>query len=210
MGGLSALADAGRLSFMNAPSSHRRRVKHFDEPGDFHELTFSCYHRMPLLTNDDWRKQLSVGIQRANERYGIQFVAFVFMPEHVHLLVFPPPQSAMKDYLYAVKRPFSFRIKQLLMERDSPLLLRLTVPDKRKGTVFRFWQKGPGYDRNLQHSRSLTASIDYIHHNPVRRGLCERAMEWKWSSARWYVSDRSHVDPDLPTIHGPPAGSLDD
>jgi putative transposase len=27
--------------------------------------------------------------------------------------------------------------------------------------------------------------IDYIHLNPVRRGLVKKATEWKWSSAAW-------------------------
>ena len=30
---------------------HRKTVRRFHEPGDLHELTFSCYRRMPLLAN---------------------------------------------------------------------------------------------------------------------------------------------------------------
>jgi len=37
-------------------NGHRKRVKHFDEPGHCHELTFSCYRRMSLLTNNVWRR----------------------------------------------------------------------------------------------------------------------------------------------------------
>jgi putative transposase len=48
------------------------------------------------------------------------------------------------------------------------------------------------------------ASIDYFHANPVRAGLVMRARDWKWSSARWYESDKQIVDSDLPTIHGLP------
>lgn len=29
--------------------------------------------------------------------------------------------------------------------------------------------------------------IDYIHENPVRKGLVASAREWKWSSAAWYA-----------------------
>jgi hypothetical protein len=32
----------------------------------------------------------------------------------------------------------------------------------------------------------LRAVIDYIHANPMRRGLEARAEDWEWSSARWY------------------------
>jgi hypothetical protein len=32
--------------------------------------------------------------------------------------------------------------------------------------VFRFWQEGPAYDRNLQTQAAVLAAIDYIHLNP--------------------------------------------
>jgi len=38
---------------------HRKRVRHFDDAGHFHELTFSCYRRLPLLTDDEWWGELS-------------------------------------------------------------------------------------------------------------------------------------------------------
>ena len=68
---------------------HRKRVKHVDEPGHVHELTFSCYQRRPLLRSDTWTTWLGESIDRAASRHGFALVAFVFMPEHVHLLVYP-------------------------------------------------------------------------------------------------------------------------
>ena len=37
-----------------------------------------------------------------------------------------------------------------------------------------FWQSGGGFDRNVNEPRALMAMIDYIHLNPVRRGLVAR------------------------------------
>jgi prepilin-type processing-associated H-X9-DG protein len=54
----------------------------------------------------------------------------------------------------------------------------------------RFWQPGGGYDRNITSSAVLRAVIDYLHANPVRRGLVARAEDWEWSSARWYAGLR--------------------
>jgi hypothetical protein len=39
-------------------------------------------------------------------------------------------------------------------------------------------------------SAALGALIDYIHQNPVRRGLVDRADDREWSSARWDASLR--------------------
>ena len=194
---------------MAAAEAHYRTITHYHEPGDFHELTFSCYHRLPLLTNDTWRCLLAESLHRALVRYDFALAAFVFMPEHVHLLVYPRQSGTesprMEALLWAIKRPYSYRIKELLVERRSPLLARLTVTVARRGEMFRCWQKGPGYDRNLHSEKAVLASLDYIHQNPVRRGLCAEAVDWRWSSACWYAWDGSRIDPDLPALDGIPA-----
>ncbi len=184
-------------------TGHRKRVKHFHEPGDLHELTFSCYRQMKLLSNDHWRTMLAESIDRAIERCRFRLVAFVFMPEHVHLLVDPlEPQPQLDRLLFGIKRPFSFRIKKLLESTGSPLQGKLTIRERPGKTAFRFWQEGPGYDRNLSTERAVLAAIDYIHLNPVRRGLVDQARLWKWSSCRWYEQDGQFHDDALPTIHG--------
>jgi putative transposase len=43
---------------------------------------------------------------------------------------------------------------------------------------------------NITESATLRSVIEYIHANPVRRGLVSKAEEWEWSSARWYASLR--------------------
>jgi putative transposase len=167
--------------------AHRKLVRHYHEPGHSHELTFSCYQRRPLLTNELWRGMLSEAIDHALERHGYQLAAFVYMPEHVHLLVFPGHTASKIDgLLRAIKRPFSSRIKRLLEISRSPLLENLTIHQRPGVRTFRFWQEGPGYDRNLDRVDTVLAAIDYIHLNPVRRGVMPQATDWPWSSVRWY------------------------
>jgi putative transposase len=33
----------------------------------------------------------------------------------------------------------------------------------------------------------VSAVIDYLHANPVRKNLVESAVDWQWSSARFYA-----------------------
>lgn len=190
---------------MRYPSDPRKRVKHYHDPGHCRELTFSCYQRLPLLTNDRTRAMLSQSIERACISQGWALTAFVYMPEHVHLLVYPTNREARIDaFLRAVKRPFSFRMKQWFREAQSPWLKKLTV--RRPGmTSFRFWQAGGGYDRNLTNEKTVLASIDYLHLNPVRRGLCKEPTDWRWSSAAWYAAEGRREDPDLPKLTPMPA-----
>jgi len=196
---------------MERRQGHRKRIRHYHDPGHVHELTFSCFHRRPLQTNDAWRQMLADSINRAMERHDYRLTAFVFMPEHVHLMIYPLSGANTIDALLkAVKRPFSYRVKQLLVKSRSRLLERLTVRQRPGVTTFRFWQEGPGYDRNLTKVSTVLTAIDYLHHNPVRRGLVIRAVDWKWSSARYYVEDPPRQYPELPTIYSLPAQWLDD
>ncbi len=50
----------------------------------------------------------------------------------------------------------------------------------------------------------FTKEVWYIHTNPVRKGLVERAEDWKWSSVRWWMGEREgEVECD------PPPGKID-
>ena len=77
----SASALCNTASMTSPP--HRKRVRHFEGNGHLHELTFSCYRRKPLLTNDTWRRIPASQLDRACEAEGFGLVAFVFIPEHV-------------------------------------------------------------------------------------------------------------------------------
>jgi putative transposase len=195
------MAFAGRPRYTPQMPPHRKLVKHVHDPGDLHEFTFSCYHRRPLLTNDRWRQYLADSLDSAGEQFNFQLIAFVFMPEHVHLLTLPlDAEPNIDDYLAVIKRPTSNRIKADLEVAGSRLLNELTIQERPGKTTFRFWQEGPGYDRNLHTESIILKAIDYIHANPVRRGLCKSPVDWPWSSARWYASDGSHSDPRLPKL----------
>ena len=181
------------------------------KPIPVHELTFSCYQRRPLLNNDAWRGMLAESIDRAMDGHRYRLTAFVFMPEHVHLMVYPIPGADGVDALLkAIKRPFSYRVKQLLVQSRSKLIETLTLRQRPGVTTFRYWQEGPGYDRNLTEPSAVLTAIDYLHNNPVRRGLVKTAVEWKWSSARYYLIDPPRQYPGLPFLHSLPAEWLNE
>ena len=175
-------------------------MKHVHEPGDLHELTFSTYRRKPLLTNDRWREYFCDALAAAPPEAGFGLVAWVVMPEHVHLLVIPADKHLcdVPGLLWRVKRPCSLAVKADLdaSPKGASLRTALTVRERPGKTAFRFWQEGPGYDRNLRTPAAVAAAIDYIHANPVRRGLVGRPTDWRWSSARRFLLPDE--PPDIP------------
>lgn len=190
------------------PAPHRKKLKRVHRPGHFHELTFSCYHGKPLLTNDPWRRELSQHVNDVGRDHQIDLHAFVFMPNHVHLLVYPLHSgSDIAKSLGQFKNRFSRSIKKILQQNKSRLLSELTVRERPGKFCFRFWQEGGGYDRNLFEPNTIEASINYLHMNPVRKDLCHRPSDWKWSSARWFLTGEN--DDDLPQLKKLPQDLFD-
>jgi hypothetical protein len=93
----------------------------------------------------------------------------------------------------------------------KPLARAAARPQSSGPGGLRFWQEGPGFDRNLFPVKAVQASIGCIHNNPVARGLWKTARDWRWLNVRFYESDRTILDPLHPRIthlsaefwHGP-------
>ena len=105
---------------------------------------------MPLLSNDVWRERLPRSIESSCAESSFELVAFVYMPEHLHLLVYPKTREPkIGRFLARLKQPFSKEIKRILINSRSSLLDKLTVRERPGKHCFRFWQEGPGFDRNV-------------------------------------------------------------
>ncbi len=162
--------------------SKRRRT--YNSPGDAHELTISCFKRMPLLRTSRSKAWFADSVGAALKRFDFQCWAFVIMPEHVHLIVFPNnPEYDVDSFRRALKARVTKTALEYLRQHKPNGLQRVQV---RPGT-YRFWQDGPGFDRNLFSPKAIRQAIEYLHANPVRRGLAEAAIEYEWSSARQYA-----------------------
>ena len=169
---------------------HRKLRRRYEETGSARELTFSCCHRFKFLDRDRTRQWFIESLEQARSEGQFDIWAYVLMPEHVHLLVSPREDDAsIGKFERRLKSPVAQKAIQWL-EAHSPDWLRRVTVREGKTVRRRFWQPGGGYDRNIVESHTLNKAIDYIHANPVRRGLVESAVDWPWSSARWYAGMR--------------------
>jgi putative transposase len=173
----------------------RKTIRHYNIPYQAHFLTFSCYQQFPLLNRKRTRRWLLEAIIKSKEKYKYALWAYVIMPEHAHLLVYPMIEKYnISLFLKTIKQSVSRKAKHYLQESNPAWLDKLTVKRGAK-KVFRFCQTGPGYDRNINNEDGLIEKIHYIHNNPVRRELVSVPKEWKWSSASWYEGDRDAILP---------------
>jgi putative transposase len=162
-------------------------------------LTFSCEQRLPLFGAAALRDYFRSKLSESQQQHDFKLLAWVLMPEHVHLLIVPG-NTPVTRLLSSLKTKVGMGIVARWKELDAPILHKLRRPD---GTA-RFWQTGGGFDRNVRDRGELIETIRYIHNNPVRRGLVLRPIDWEWSSAATY----HQRDPRPPIVDLSPQSEL--
>jgi putative transposase len=127
------------------------------------------------------------------------------MPEHVHLLIWPRRRDYRTSLILAdIKRPVGQEAIAWLEANRPEFLERLTVRNRNR-TFRRFWQAGPGQDHNVYDPATAHDIAEYIHFNPVRRGLVAQPEDWPWSSAAdWMNTGEAalKVDRTIPSVSG--------
>jgi putative transposase len=142
-------------------------LKRFQECGQLHFLTFSCYRRRANFGSTPSRSTFESSLELVRQHYGLCVYGYVVMPEHVHMLVNEPDQGTLARVMQSLKQSVA---RTLALRAEDP-----------------FWQ-ARYYDFNVWSEHKFVEKLRYIHRNPVTRGLVARPEDWIWSSFRHYVN----------------------
>jgi len=160
-----------------------KNLKRYYGRGDLHFITFSCYRRLPLLRTMRARNLFVRALGAIRERYKFLLVGYVVMPDHVHLLISEPPKSTPSVMLKALKQRVS---RDLRRKKRKAANGQLALPFMNDGLGLpRFWQPR-FYDFNVYSSYKVREKLQYMHGNPVKRGLVKNPSAWMWSSFLFY------------------------
>jgi putative transposase len=155
-------------------------LRHHDHDGRVRFVTFSTHRRLPILTNNEFRAHVVRAIEVARDHHRFRLLAYVIMPEHVRLVIFPQRESQVGEIIGEIKELAAKPILETLRERHSARLPRLSVT--RDGiTRFAVWEKRC-YDHNCREDKDVGEKIAYCHRNPVTRGLVTDPAQWRYSS----------------------------
>jgi putative transposase len=141
----------------------------YQQTGDLHFVTFSCYRRRPYLDSAKARDLFERSLETMRVRYDFFVTGYVAMPEHVHLLLSEPKKAVLSKALQALK---------------------LSVAVQRKERPF--WQ-ARYYDFNVYTEHKRVEKLQYMHRNPVKRGLVAEPEDWAWSSCNHYYTGEEGV-----------------
>ena len=96
---------------------------------------------------------------------GYRLGAWVVMPNHVHVVLWPMPNHTLSRIVQSWKR---------FTAREANKLLSRTGQD--------FWQP-ESFDHWIRNDEEHERCCRYVMNNPVKARLCPAPEDWRWSSA---------------------------
>lgn len=156
-----------------------------ESPEAMYFITYVTANREPVFqSRDDFLNQWK-SWNTALKPYGGELFAWVFLPDHGHVILKQGSRSFSKSVAH-FKRRVAFAFKATGMSIWQP----------------RYWEHCIRDDNDLQ------KHTDYIHYNPVKHGVCKAAFDYKYSSFHRFVEQEIYpkdwaTDEEIPATGEP-------
>jgi len=99
-------------------------------------------------------------LKESRQRLGFLLCGYVLMPDHWHALIYSQYPLLLWQVLHDAKKLMTLRLRA------------------RRGSRGPFWQH-PFWDRFVRNEREFHQRLEYMHMNPVRKGLVKQPEDWR-------------------------------
>ena len=145
-------------------------------------ITIVTRDRLPVFRTDTTKSIVCEALSEARNSGGFLLFAYVIMLDHMHLLTNCPKTSA--DVLRYIKGITGRRVIDYLKEKNyETSLAKLQHEQWKRKHRYSLWQQEKSVFSVFSEGVFMQ-KVNYIHLNPVRAGWVERAIDYRWSSAR--------------------------
>ncbi|HSS20722.1 MAG TPA: transposase [Pyrinomonadaceae bacterium] len=145
-------------------------------------ITAVARNRLPVFQKEAIATVMCKALDEARKSGGFLIFAYVIMPDHIHLLTNQAGKSA--DVLRYLKGITARRAIDYLKDNNfESSLAKLRHQEWKREHKYSLWQQEKNVFSVFSESMFMQ-KVNYIHMNPVRAGLVERAIDYRWSSAR--------------------------
>lgn len=152
-----------------------------------HYVTLTVEQWVDVFTRPAYVELLLGSLRHCQQKKGLDVYAWVVMSNHLHAIMACREGFVLSNALRDMKKFTSTAIVEAIANnphesRREWLLWLLRRRDAQGQTAVRFWQEG-NHPEEIRTEKFFQQKMDYIHLNPVRVGLVERAEDYRYSSA---------------------------
>ena len=152
------------------------------EPDLAHFVTCSIVAWLPVFTKAARCDILTESLAYCREHKELKIYGWVILDSHFHAILAGPELSRVVADL---KRHTAKRLlEQLEAERCEWLLHQLSYrrANYKSESEHQIWQEG-SHPQAIASDEVMQQKLEYLHNNPVKRGLVAAPEHWRYSSA---------------------------
>ena len=152
-----------------------------------HFVTASIVKWLPVFVSSAPCEIIAESLRFCRCRKGLRIHAYVIMPTHLHMIV--SAECDLSDVLRDLKRHTSKKLVEHFARIANPPFInvfRYCGEKQHPSTDHKVWQDG-NHPEMIMTQGFFEEKMNYIHENPLRKGLVTDPVAWKWSSIRAYI-----------------------
>lgn len=158
-----------------------------------HFITATVVDWVDLFSRKIYRDEIIKSLKYCIENKGMILYGYVIMSNHIHMVVQSKDgklSDLIRDFKKHTSKTILEKIQTIPESRKEWMLerFRLATESHSRNKNFQFWQYG-NHPEEIYTNKFMWSKLDYIHLNPVRAGIVEKASHYMYSSASNYVHD---------------------
>jgi putative transposase len=179
--------------------SLKMTLKTINIEGQAYFVTSKVYKDKNLFVYQKFCQIIIENLRFYRKSKDFKLLAYIIMPNHLHIIIWPVGKYNISEILRDFKKQTSKEIIKILREGGirnptitsgriknptfSDLLKLFTVNSKKQ--QYKVWQSR-NWVENIYSDKFLEQKTNYIHNNPVRAKLVEKAEDYPYSSFKNY------------------------
>jgi REP element-mobilizing transposase RayT len=158
-----------------------------------HFITATVVDWIDVFTRKVFRDEVIKCFDYCIKNKGMIIYGYVIMSNHIHMVVQSKDgklSDLLRDFKKFTATAILHKIQTEPESRREWMLERfkLATQSHSRNKNYQFWQYG-NHPEEIYTNKFMWSKLDYIHLNPVRSGLVEKASHYIYSSASNYVND---------------------
>jgi len=174
---------------------HPRR--YYGEENRFVFVTSKTFRNIRVFHDPGYASLLVECLQYYIKEKYINLIAWVIMPDHIHILVEVIGKKNISEIMHDFKSYAVQKISPLILRRSrgfhASATKKVVIPSSRgveastAGVKYvKLWQTS-FHDHVIRDERDYHNHIWYIHNNPVKHGVAQKPEDWPWSSYHEFI-----------------------
>ena len=130
-------------------------------------------------------------LEEVRKKYEMKIYSYCLMPNHIHMILQSKTKGNLSPFMKTWKALTARAIIKYAEAKDSNLLSKFRDSAKQYDSSLGGRQEHQVWvsrfdDLLLRSSEVMRTKVNYIHENPVKKGIVTSAEEFEYSSAGWY------------------------